>query len=1243
MAIPLQFARAGKRKAVDPPQDEQSPLAAPYSRRKRRNIESNDYSDSDESVASSPRQQRRIATKAFGHIQVDGPAFPRSAYQGYDPPLPPSEESSVLFDFSVSDEYRTIKATSGYAHLVLEDFSIYMPRCVRHTDELVSLDRLQNSRGNTELCFDGVLSVGNESHYLQGVRFNTMAVEGYGDPDIARLKDHICIQSKDARSSGVWYKLGQPSAEYARFYRPFLWLAMFTKHFVEYLLETRNVTLDHFRRTFYAWLITRKRSLDFEKWHGECGNRRDFRTTVAANVGYLWKECHGIDDEESGLDDHSVWTEVDPQRLKGIPQQPNKEHRTICTTLVHDAFRRMYFSRWLKLRATSPSIQNTISFRKRALGLTPLQTASPANASILTPISLQDRASSEEPVLDVRAGDVVTLKADTTGPWRIHSSQSYAYVQGTRRSEFKYNRGQKVLDVLWLYRPWDTTVGAAYYPFKNELFMSDHCECRRHAVDISCVTGKADVIWFASDPSAVPAQTLFVRQKFRTKHQEDTYDFVSLKRADFACSCAHRISTFETCRRQYVIGDPVLVRAFDRDLQDEVLEPAQVVDFNLDLSRVMLRRLRRRQAIDQDARPNELELTDEIFDVGPSRVIRKCNIKFFGEDAVAEGLPTPYNRGGAGDFYYIVGQQNKSGLGEDGEMEDNVLLPPLESGLDLSSPPPFQKLTGMGIFCGGGNFDRGLEDGGAVKFKYAVDYAERAIYSYRANVPDDVQCFYGSVNDYLARAMAGEEAPVIAGVGDVDFLSGGSPCPGFSRMQPDHQSEDSLRNASLVASFISYVDFYSPRYCMLENVVPMTQGMGPRRDENVFAQALAALVAMGYQVRQFLMDAWSYGSSQSRTRVFIAASAPGHEPLPPPPHTHYHPNPEVQTHSLGRSSNGKPFGNRRDDYTPFQHVSIEASTADLPDIGDSQVQLCPAFPDHRVASEQNAERRGLFAMIPKRPYGMGVVQAARQGLLSGVPMDYYNKRTALHNLKEIPKTFSRLDPNKLCQTVTTTQHLACLYQGRTLHWSQDRPMSVMELRRAQGFPDEDVILGTPRQQVVIIGNSVERNTALALGLALRESWTNSYEGSMARMRIVGDRGDDGSEDGALNDYSDDGGIPETPETTPIYESETRAGAPSRRSLHVTAMSDASTPDTMEGISEFERMAVAKAQNAGAKAARQSGAQQQATPPSEEEDDDDCIVVSSRRNTDTPESEEVGDGVVRGRQKVVSRKAYVLID
>lgn len=46
----------------------------------------------------------------------------------------------------------------------------------------------------------------------------------------------------------------------------------------------------------------------------------------------------------------------------------------------------------------------------------------------------------------------------------------------------------------------------------------------------------------------------------------------------------------------------------------------------------------------------------------------------------------------------------------------------------------------------------------------------------------------------------------------------------------------------------------------------------------------------------------------------------------------------------------------------------------------------------------------------------------------------------------------------------------------------------MEVRRAQGFLDEDVLIGTPAEKWKIVGNSVARPVALALGASLRKAW-----------------------------------------------------------------------------------------------------------------------------------------------------------
>lgn len=54
-----------------------------------------------------------------------------------------------------------------------------------------------------------------------------------------------------------------------------------------------------------------------------------------------------------------------------------------------------------------------------------------------------------------------------------------------------------------------------------------------------------------------------------------------------------------------------------------------------------------------------------------------------------------------------------------------------------------------------------------------------------------------------------------------------------------------------------------------------TRIMPDKREINVFSQLLCCLVGMGYQCQQFTLDAWSFGSPQSRTRLFLSIAAPG--------------------------------------------------------------------------------------------------------------------------------------------------------------------------------------------------------------------------------------------------------------------------------------------------------------------------------------------------------------------------------
>ncbi|EMC95620.1 hypothetical protein BAUCODRAFT_90408, partial [Baudoinia panamericana UAMH 10762] len=1039
----------------------------------------------------------------LSHVVVPRPAYPHSAFGLSNATAPLRSEFEAIY--ALKQEYSHLHADKpnrpAYTYFTLNDFSVYRPyyrlSSNRYDGELVTLDRLQNRKGCNTFLVDGVLACGKLKVCVKAVPISILTVDGYGNTDTFSLSGKICVQSATAAECDVWYQFGTPSPEYRRFFSPFLWLAHFTKSFVEYLTETENVTLAHFAADmqFVQWLqYTYGGDSDWLQWQ-QMANLSDYRTTVAANVGFLFKECWSVHNPAPGspfnIRNQPVWGEVDPMNLKAIPQQPNKETATIVTPYAYRCFRHMYFGQQLKQMSIRDNAVNAqVTERKRALGLTVATGVTPYETGMRTPESMPSTPPSASP-LEVNAGDVVSVEADKNGPWRSCDTVWYAYIMDVRLNR----RKEQVLDVLWLYEPQHTTLGAAYYPFANELFLSDNCSCGHNAIAIDAVISKVDVKWHIKDPVGVAV--FFARRKFCTIHEEDSYSFETLKDSDFVCNCSERQRIWDDCIRQFAVSDCVLVLVDEEEFnaygraKKSWLEPARVVAFNNLQQRVVLQLFQRKNRLDLAARANELLVSPEMIDVPSSRLIRKCNVREFEPSDIRNGrLPVPYDQNGAADCYYIA--KSSSGHEKDG-VPERISKPgsarELFTQQDSKQCNPTHKLRGMGIFCGGGNLDRGLEDGGAVVFDYAIDWAEHALHSYRANSRNpNARYFLGSVNDYLAAALDGAGDASIAAVGAVEVLGAGSPCPGFSNLQLNKFSDESLRNASMVAAVIAYVDFYSPKYFLLENVVNMTRGLGPDKTENVFSQVLAALVGLGYQVQQFLMDAWSYGSPQQRTRVFIVATAPGLDILPVPVHTHDHPsNMGFRERALGRSSNGLPFGQRRNDWTPFPHVSISDACSDLPEITDSQPQLCPSFPDHRTSSEEGADSRSRIALIPLRPYGMGLVKAVQQGLITGgEPLDYYN-RLGKHQAKKNSTTYARVRRDGLMPTLTTVLRIGDGIAGRTIHWREHRNVTVQECKRAQGYWDEEVLVGSPAQQMKIIGNSVDRKVSLALGVALKEA------------------------------------------------------------------------------------------------------------------------------------------------------------
>lgn len=601
------------------------------------------------------------------------------------------------------------------------------------------------------------------------------------------------------------------------------------------------------------------------------------------------------------------------------------------------------------------------------------------------------------------------------------------------------------------------------------------------------------VLWHGHPSKA--GQKLFIRQTYLENEK-----FVTLRESHKTCQHlqARDNSTASTALDKYPVGQTVLVPP--RQKSRHGLEPYEIVSYDSEggKSLAVLRHLQRRREIDGSGRPNELVYTEKTEKFPVNRIQRTCLVRFYDKSDLEKRLiPAPYNRDGNGNAFYIitrlVQEKDANNLRP---IEDNFPVT-LRQGFDPSAPPSREPLRGMDLYCGGGNFGRGLEEGGAVHNEWAVDINKNAIHTYSVNLrnPQATNLFYGSVNDLLKAALLGnpEGSDLIPLPGDVDLISAGSPCQGFSLLNVARRNDhNGLKNQSLVASVAAYIDFYRPSYGILENVMSMAQ-KGRGRDEDVLSQLICAIAGLGYQVELFVLDAWSCGSPQSRSRLFVSFAAPGLQPLEHPQLSHSHPS-KVTDRGLGTLANGESFGKRIIGPTPFEYVTAAEATKDLPRIGDACTYQCIREPDHVAFQGITTRIRAQIRAIPVFPRGMnfvktwnegrGVMTAEQRKLFASVNKEGIQRE----NTKTHSAAWGRINPKKLFPTITVSPQVTDSRRGASIHWDDHRCLTTMEARRAQGFPDDEVLLGTPAEGMKLMGNSVARTVALALGLSLRDAW-----------------------------------------------------------------------------------------------------------------------------------------------------------
>ncbi|KAL2752124.1 hypothetical protein ACRALDRAFT_2044953 [Sodiomyces alcalophilus JCM 7366] len=1063
----------------------------PSERRKSKNRSPATRRNTGSTVSPSPPEDS-ISAPPSASVSVDIPdstlVVPRSRYEGFEPPAPELSEAKA-----VEELLKLCGPEDQDVEFQLDMFSI----CIdseKYPYEMRPLQHLSTKDVHNVMYADGVLSHKDVKFFVRGITFDELPIGNYGLDqhtvgDQIWIRSRVCAAKADrGRGHDIYYKLGKPSTEYRRYYSPFLWIADLAKHVVDYLEDAgnknRRVGFRDFKSRFHNFLLRHhKGRLAFRRWFDQYG-RTDFRVAVHAYDNFIYKEAYGVLGHKRTRF-HTLWKEIidytaytpapgaasDNDTHKGIPL-------TVVTPYVHDCFSHLPCG--IMMEPVTPSAA-TERLRTKLIQRQHLELPSHIHNEAKDIKSVSD-ARAEGLKREVRVGDVISCPRDAQDTdWRRHTAVGFDDVDRWFGlvQKVHVNKSGRSLDVTWMYRPVDTLCGQMRYPWNNELFLSDHCSCddgrEYQKLSESEVLAIHRIDWGGSSTTSAE---FFCRQTYISSERR----WITFRQDHLICS--HRKEPVLNSEH-YRTGDTVLVqlKANSNRLEPcELLEPPGAPGHL-----IRFRQLLRRNEVDPKAtcRPNELVYSEpRIIEAGADRIHGRCIVRHF---ASANKVKTPYDRDGVGNAFYILTRLAET----DGDVsrcvpfDDSFPFPPtFRQGMDPDEP--FPKLKGFDLFCGGGNFGRGLEESGVIEMKWANDISIRAIHTYMANVDADNQVhpFAGSIDNLQRRALEGKFSDNVPPIGEVGFVSGGSPCPGFSRLTHDKTTPEQRKNQSLVASFASFIDIYRPRFGLLENVVEIIES-AKASQQDIFLQLICAIVGLGYQTHFFMLDAWTFGSCQSRSRVFLAFAAPGHR-LPEMPLQSHQAN-DPKNKSLGRLSNNEPMFQRLIMPTAFGPVSAAQTFADLPDIMDSKADACIKFPDHRQSYGITPTVRTRLCTIPTRPWGVNLRSAYKNGSVTQAEMD----RFATGKTIGVSNAYGRVIPNKLVATVTTRPSPADRFTGRILHWYQNRILSVMEVRRAQGFRDHEVILGEPREQYFTVGNSVSREVSVALGLSFREAWLGS--------------------------------------------------------------------------------------------------------------------------------------------------------
>lgn len=350
--------------------------------------------------------------------------------------------------------------------------------------------------------------------------------------------------------------------------------------------------------------------------------------------------------------------------------------------------------------------------------------------------------------------------------------------------------------------------------------------------------------------------------------------------------------------------------------------------------------------------------------------------------------------------------------------------------------------TAIDLFCGCGGLSAGLRLAG-FKILAGVDLEPNYLCSFSHNFPEAKSLRL----DLSTTAPTEFMRRIGVRPGEVDMITGGPPCQGFSKNVPRNRRYLEDPRNRLMKSFLDYCEAMQPRFVLMENVAEMKNGFEQAYSDEIYNR----LSELGYAMTPpAVLNAADYGVPQRRRRAFFIASRDGIELQYPAP---THSKSESETH---------PFPRHR-------YVSVWDAIGDLPSLkhGDGQ-ETCgyarEPFSDYQKLVRNCANAVTNHVSRHLRPTQYERLASIEPGQAMKDLPDHLRTKGGYSG------AYGRLTKEMVAPTIT--RWVFHPGSGRWGHPVDIRTLTIREAARIQGFPDSFHFVGSFTQRAGQLGNAV---------------------------------------------------------------------------------------------------------------------------------------------------------------------------